>query len=388
LNHHRAFSFYLLLSLPAACMLPTAWGSVWEALLLVCFLATPARFKRFATVCQRREVYLLLLLYISLLASALWQSHWPNYLQGLEAYKHLLLFPVLLTMLSYVNETEPLAVSAKDRLLGLLVIAASAVALYLLAKYLSSARFREPAGWMSFTRATTTGVMCVFAAYALLWLPNWRRSIKLLVLTLLAFAVLFILPSRTSFLCCVGLAALAGYHACQAMPSKRLLIIATGLALVSTALITSPNGLARFQDALTAVTHQEAPPSTLAQHSASERKRLLDITRTGIEAHPLLGQGLGSFTVAVNSALGTHMRYTHAHNQFLHLWFEAGLAAVLLLLLWLQSLYRAASHRPLMLGLLLLFCIGCLFNSFLVGASEARFFMGLFAWLTFIKPKS
>ncbi|MEN9559134.1 MAG: hypothetical protein RLZZ502_345, partial [Pseudomonadota bacterium] len=126
----------------------------------------------------------------------------------------------------------------------------------------------------------------------------------------------------------------------------------------------------------------------LANYSANERKKYYTVAWEGIKQAPLLGQGVGQFTPKIMAQFGDlHYRYLHAHSQYLHTAFEMGLFGLTALIAWLWCSWRSPkAHSVYRRHLLLIFAVGTLFNSFLVGASEARFFMALLACYTFLPP--
>ncbi|MEN9559670.1 MAG: hypothetical protein RLZZ502_881, partial [Pseudomonadota bacterium] len=235
---------YLLLSFPAACLMPTVWGSVWEILLLGALLLrfpNPGMWSglwRFSSV----RAYSVLLGLIVL--SACWQ-HNEHAWRGLEAYKHLLVFPiygVLLLGTFRAPDQKTLAFMHT-----LLLLAAAAMLAYLYYRYLKSPNNRNAVGWMAFTRSTSLGVMLCVAAGVMLLCTQIKIGLRLVCLCLALFALLYILPSRTTVLCLSTLGAALAWRFWQ---ENKSLKTRSGLLLIFLLLIglatLSPNGIQRF----------------------------------------------------------------------------------------------------------------------------------------------
>jgi len=97
-----------------------------------------------------------------------------------------------------------------------------------------------------------------------------------------------------------------------------------------------------------------------------------------IKEAPFLGHGMGSYSARYNRLVaGTNFTSTsNPHNEYLMLWAQAGLPAVVLLFLifiwqWRQA---AGPERWLGQGFVVLFGLGCAFNSFILDSREGILF--------------
>ena len=104
-----------------------------------------------------------------------------------------------------------------------------------------------------------------------------------------------------------------------------------------------------------------------------------------IREHPLFGAGTGSFpAVYAATVAGKHMEDTvNPHNEYLLIAIQIGLVGLASLIGLFSLQWRLAArleplYRDLARGLVLVFVIGCLFNSLLLDHTEGL----LFAWAT------
>ena len=104
-----------------------------------------------------------------------------------------------------------------------------------------------------------------------------------------------------------------------------------------------------------------------------------------IREHPLFGAGTGSFPAAYAATVaGKQMEKTvNPHNEYLLIAIQIGLVGLACLVYLFHTEWRLAArleplYRDLARGLVLVFAIGCLFNSLLLDHTEGLFF----AWAT------
>ena len=97
-----------------------------------------------------------------------------------------------------------------------------------------------------------------------------------------------------------------------------------------------------------------------------------------IRKSPVFGHGMGSYPGQYNRVVSDMnlTATTNPHNEYLMLWAQAGVPAVALLLLififqWRQS---RGPERFLGQGFVVLFAIGCVFNSFILDSREGMLF--------------
>jgi O-antigen ligase len=104
-----------------------------------------------------------------------------------------------------------------------------------------------------------------------------------------------------------------------------------------------------------------------------------------IREHPLFGAGTGSFPAAYAAAVaGKQMGGTvNPHNEYLLIATQLGMIGLACLLFLFYTQWRLAArleplYRDLARGIVLVFVVGCLFNSLLLDHTEGL----LFAWAT------
>jgi O-antigen ligase len=108
-----------------------------------------------------------------------------------------------------------------------------------------------------------------------------------------------------------------------------------------------------------------------------------------IEKHPILGVGTGAFKSEYRDQIGNIeglQATSNPHNQYLLVGVETGLIGLFVFLGFLFSGWRISSRLTLenvylTQGLVVLFSLGCLFNSLLFDAGEGRFSCTLLAVL-------
>jgi O-antigen ligase len=193
--------------------------------------------------------------------------------------------------------------------------------------------------------------------------------------------VLFIVFSRTGYLV---LAALMLYFFITQFRWRGLVAAATcGMLFFGAGYFGSDMFQQRVNTAVSELHdwHPDKPSET----SVGMR---MDFYRTSVNMvreHPLFGAGTGSFPAAYAAAVaGRHMEETvNPHNEYLLIAIQIGLVGLACLIYLFYIEWRLAArleplHRNLARGLVLMFVIGCLFNSLLLDHTEGL----LFAWAT------
>lgn len=128
------------------------------------------------------------------------------------------------------------------------------------------------------------------------------------------------------------------------------------------------------------------PAEQRAYTSGTSRLSLLACAAHHIKARPWTGYGAGTFARHYAEDLGNLAEKDprwlagHPHNEYLHLWFQAGPAAAGLFLLLLTGLWRmrdgnGAFDTSLIRLAVIGFAVSCLFNCSLLDWEEGAFFL-------------
>lgn len=239
---------------------------------------------------------------------------------------------------------------------------------------------------VGFKYSITHSLLVAFGAFVCLVVARttasrrWRSALYAIA-ALAAFNVLAVVVSRTGYLI---LATLLLYYFIVQFKWRGVIIAAAACSLLFTAAYF---GSTVFQDRVdTAIAETKAAEQgDSAGTSVGTRMAFWRGSIKVIEAHPVFGAGTGSFPAAFNAATaGQHGdEAPNPHNEYLLIAAQTGLVglACLLYLFFLQ--WRLAArllpfYRDLARGLVLVFVIGCLFNSLLLDHTEGLFF----AWAT------
>lgn len=224
------------------------------------------------------------------------------------------------------------------------------------------------------------------AAAAVLWhtRQTWPRA-RLLATALAVAALannLFLQEGRTGYIATLTVLALA---LMWALPRKLRL---PALLLAPMLVLGVYLGSTQIQDRVAMVFHES---QRYAQQGVSETSSgfRLHAWRRSLQAlaeQPLIGHGVGSWTVAVkriegataDQVFGTGLT-SNPHQEYLLWGVELGLGGILLLLLLLASLVRDALRfespvRRATLSVIAVMAVACLFNSSLYDALVGDFF--------------
>lgn len=236
-----------------------------------------------------------------------------------------------------------------------------------------------------FKFSITHSLLVGFGAFAFALMAHatndrvWRMGLIGLAL-IAAHNVLFTVISRTGYLV---FAVLMLYFAVAAFRWRGVAVAAAlGVAVFFTAYVSADRFYQRMNDA--AAELSDWRPDKPSDTSIGLRMEFFRGSLQIIREHPLLGAGTGSFPAAYAATVtGKPMeKSTNPHNEYLLIASQIGLIglACLILLFCLQWRLAAAItptiYRDLGRGLVLVFAIGCLFNSLLLDHTEGL----LFAW--------
>ncbi|MDB5809609.1 MAG: O-Antigen polymerase [Betaproteobacteria bacterium] len=239
---------------------------------------------------------------------------------------------------------------------------------------------------VGFKYSITQSVLTAFGAFAALVVARETTSRKLRLLLIglsfvAAFNVLFTVISRTGY---VILAALALYFFLVQYRWRGVMVAALGGMVLATAGYFASGVLQQRVDSAIAELHAWQPD----ERSATSIGIRMDFYRTSlkiVKEHPLFGAGTGSFSAAYAAAANDPetKKAVNPHNEYLLITAQIGLVglACLIYLFYMQWRYASrlpAFYRDMARGLVLVFAIGCLFNSLLLDHTEGLFF----AWAT------
>ncbi|TFZ04841.1 O-antigen ligase family protein [Ramlibacter rhizophilus] len=306
---------------------------------------------------------------------------WREAIEAVNRY-HELLLPLLLIPLLHGRAREPFL---QGLVAGVLVWAALhwvALAYPPLAVEIGPRRIS--AGW---TLATSAFLMLVLApARSRPWL--WRLGAGFLALT-----VLFAIGGRTGHIVLLALLALAAVL--QAPRGRRLPTALAVLLAVAVLAVASPKVRERAAETWTG----SAQLDGTALSSTDIRVQLALTALAMAREHGLTG--VGHTRVAERHAevtlerlhaqpSGRHhqdefwVRLDNPHNEYLMQLIATGAVGFALFLAWVAAPLRQPGSRPdrhALLGLVVAFAIGCLFNSLLRDFIEGHYYAAVLSWL-------
>jgi O-antigen ligase len=302
----------------------------------------------------------------------------------LGKYVDLLFVPVFLTCFQ----------DAKSRERGLLLFCIAGVAAVLIS-YMASTGLMVDAPLLprtaenpyAFKASITHSLLVAFTSYVFMLLarqerrPRYRNGYVVLSL-LAAHNVVFMNWGRTGYLVLVVLLV---YFFIMTYGRRGLLFGAMAAVLISVTAYTTSTAFHNRIDAATGE-FQAWGPARPATTSIGQRLEFYTTTAGIIREHPLIGTGTGSFPGEYAHAVEGQGKVAteNPHNEYLLITVQIGLIglASMICLFWAQ--WRSAArfaepfYRDLARGLVLMFVVGCLFNSLLVDHTEGL----LFAWFS------
>jgi len=290
-------------------------------------------------------------------------------LAGLKKYRELALIPVFIALLQTATERRRVLHALQVGLgLALMVSFVQAVGLLPLYK-----------GQAAPSSSITHGTLMAWLAFWLMHEARLRGGwVPWLGVALITVNVFLIIHATTGV---VLMLAGGGLFVWQVFPLRRAATISLVLLILPLLFFfasTTFRGLVKSDMAGL----QQKTEGQPAHGGVGERLEFWRNTTAIIRESPMLGHGTGSFGLQYNQRIaGTQFTpTTNPHNEYLMIWAQAGLPAVVLLVAlficqWLRS---AGTDRWLAQGFVVLFAIGCAFNSFILDSREGM----LFALLT------
>ncbi len=216
-----------------------------------------------------------------------------------------------------------------------------------------------------------TGFMMAFATYLsalyAFQYKGWQRGLYTGLVLLMSYQVLFINTGRTGYIVYFILMA---FLILQKLTIKKALI---GVLVFSSSIAIvyheSPTMYARVHDLLTDLNELKQNNQNT---SLGYRIQFHNYARSLWETHPIIGIGTGGFKYSFtldNPVPSWGSELTDPHSQYWMTLAEQGLIGLALLLLFLGSLLITSFHvtetRPIILGILISFSIGCFSDTIL-----------------------
>lgn len=373
------------IALGFAIPISVALDNILLALLLVCWLAAggcrtlPAQLKTHPVACIA-----LLLFGLLTLGLAYGKRYEGDAMRYWLKYIDLAFVPIFVAIFRE-KLTRELALKALGGalLLSMLVSFLSPLGLLYENPMVPPNSLEYPVG---FKYSITHSLLVAFGAFLCLLVARettsrgWRFALWAISLVA-AVNVLTVVISRTGYLI---LAVLLLYFFIARLRWRGAAIAACAGALLFAA---GYFGSAVFQQRVdTAVTEmKEWQPEERSNTSVGMRMEFYRGSLGIIREHPLFGAGTGSFPAAyaaVNAGRDVEAAL-NPHNEYLLIAAQIGLVGLACLLClffleWRLAARLSAFYRDLARGLVLVFVIGCLFNSLLLDHTEGLFF----AWMT------
>ena len=377
----RAFAIALGFSIPIS----VALDNILLVLLLVSWLASGGFREKFAAI-KANPVALAALLLFGLLTLGLVYGtrNAGDSLRYWGKYGDLLFVPLFVTLFrSKQMREDGLRALGGALILSLIVSFIAHTGLLFGNSLVPPNSADAPVG---FKYSITHSVLMAFGAFAFVLVARYTASraarVALIGLALIAACnVLFIVFSRTGY---VVLAALMLYFFVTQFRWRGLIAGTTlGVILFGGAYYGSDMFQQRTNLAVSEM--RDWRPDSPATSSIGMRMEFYRSSMSIILEHPLFGAGTGSFpAVYAATVAGKHMEDTvNPHNEYLLIAIQIGLVGLASLIGLFSIQWRLAArleplYRDLARGLVLVFVIGCLFNSLLLDHTEGL----LFAWAT------
>lgn len=215
-----------------------------------------------------------------------------------------------------------------------------------------------------FNNHIITGFMMAFAVYLsglfAIQYPGWKRAAYLLLCILMSYQVLFINVGRTGYVIYFMLMVLLFL---QKMTFKKaivgILLFSLGFTLVYFENKTMQDKIHQL------VTDVQNLQQNQLNTSLGYRIQFHRYAKSLWLQHPLLGNGTGSFKESFyrdDPVPSWGRGLTDPHSQYWMILSEQGFVGLLFLVLFILSLFisslQLAKTRPIILGLLIAFCIG------------------------------
>jgi len=369
-DRFRRGGVWCLMGLGLAVPLSTALSSaVLPLAALAAWLMAGGVFRLPALVRSSPVAWSALMLFLWLGVSVLYSSaDWGSAVGSLNKYRDLLFIPVFMVLLS----------KARDRRKVHLALIAGLVASMIVS-------YAQWFGWLPLNRGfpapsstITHSTFMVWLFFCLLWEVR-VSGYSWLCYSGAALAVLNILflGSTTGYVLILAMGVLFAW---QERGSRRIIpLLAAFVCLVAAGWFLIPE----FKGELSQNIHEAntLDASKAGTGGLDKRVAFLSYTAEIVSEALLLGHGMGSFEGEYSQAVSGsgHPPTTNPHNEFALTWAQAGVVGLGLLMsllhaAWRTSALQSAPVNYMGRGFILIFTVGCLFNSFLLDTKEGILF--------------
>lgn len=381
-RHAERGAQWVAVFMAIALVLPTAWLSISEVLLLFLWIASGRYGLKLARIRANPVALAAIGLFCLLLVGTIYSRvTWSESFDTVDNYLALLFMPIVISVFDRAiwRDRAYLALIA-----GVLIIATVA--------YLRWSGLLPPANGvrMAFKNHITEGIMlsfgCFLLAHRALAEPKSRKW-WLVALVLIVPLLFFLYGGKTGYVVFFCLCLL---YVWQAL-GLRALLPALILMLGAMTLLWLSSGV--FQDRVTdamsgLVNYQPGK----AADSVGVRLEYYKNTLLLIKENPLTGVGTGGFAsgyreIVRGMDLPPVLVTENPHNEYLLLAAQLGIGGALLFVLllavqWAKSFDLSPESRYVAQGLVIAMGIGCLFNSLLLDFTDGAWF-GLVAGIAF-----
>ena len=222
-------------------------------------------------------------------------------------------------------------------------------------------------------------------------LSNKKYLLGILLIILGLFGVFIMLSQRTAYVAAVLLIL---WFILNLIHSKVIRIVLVAIFMSSIALVLSTNNTVSKRMKMAYSEYQQCidyiysnnEQQIIVHCESSNGKRLLfwyDAMQQ-IKQSPIYGNGLGSVDVRNIYAGKIVPHQPNPHQEYLLQAVQIGIIGMLMviamfLMSWINALLIKNDRRYLYAGLMLVFMVSCLFNSFLLDMAEGLFFIILFS---------
>jgi len=368
---------FLVCALTFSLFLGTAVFSILIALTVIVWLVSGEYGTKFVAIKGNPVVYAALALFLVFTIALLW-SHvtWAEKLPMYMKYHRLLYIPIVVSII----QTE----SQRRNAINAFLIVSLLILFISYGKFIGVFPFHdEGMGYVVTRNRIAHSIFMSFAAFLMLHRVVRHQGAYRWVwaaLSVLAISnVMFLVNGRTGQLILISLIGLFIWQQ-LGMKSIKYFLVATLLGLIAF------KNIPMFeQSRLSGVSQELKDPNSSSGLRMGFYKNCIQL----IEKHPILGVGTGAFKSEYRDQIGNIeglQATSNPHNQYLLVGVETGLVGLIVFLGFLFSGWRISSRLTLenvclTQGLVVLFSLGCLFNSLLFDAGEGRFYCTLLAVL-------
>ena len=345
----------------------------------------------------RNPICLTLLCFILLLVVSIsWSTpSISSALDGIKTYRKLFFFFSVFALCWFLPQW-------KERLLNALFCSVVLMGFASICVAMGVPGFPEPDPWQGaiflknhITQGFLMGLLVLLGVRQILFGTNKLWKIFGGFAVVLAIYVTFYLTNgRTGFLS-VGLALGSLVLFLPRTLKQKVVILGVVTLLMAVILATSDRFQNRFSQATAEIEQYSTQVDTKQKTSMGLRMLFWERGFNIIESAPFLGYGVGSWSYqfdqdqlkdGIDKANAKYQVCGNPHNDYIMMAAQVGVFGLMLWLLFLGMMYRFAKIMDfkdsfLMHGMLVIYCCGCLFNSFTYDVTEGTVFLILSASL-------